>query len=390
MLERLRRGHADQAVLVTGLRGVGKTVLLGAFAERAALVGWVPVEAEISPDAPFGPRIAQLVRRALLELAPRDRWRDRLRRAAGVLQSFSITVSIGRLGDGHDRRRSHRRNGRQRGARGGSHRRAARPGRGGARAGHRRGLPLRRGPVPDARGVRGPDPRAAQARAAAAARHVAGRRTSASASSGRGGEVLRRAPLPVPSTRSARRAGCDRRVDRTRQRPRGDVRRTSRGCCRRVHGGVSLLHPGVRQGLVGPGGGVADHARSRRSRRRPSSRRVWTRASSRSGSSGRASRSSGTCGPWRSWVPNRSGPATSRAWPADRRRRSASSGPGLIDKGLLYSPSYGLRGVHGPAVRSVPAAVVSRSPALSQRRRIFSEVSIWMTLPSCSTITTLP
>ena len=93
MLERLRRGHVDQAVLVTGLRGVGKTVLLGAFAERAALVGWVPVEAEISPDAPFGPRIAQLVRRALLELAPRDRWRDRLRRAAGVLHSFSITVS---------------------------------------------------------------------------------------------------------------------------------------------------------------------------------------------------------------------------------------------------------------------------------------------------------
>ncbi len=93
MLERLLRGYADQAVLITGLRGVGKTVLLGALAEQAQLAGWVSLDAEISPEAPFGPRMAQLVRRAVLELAPRDRWRDRLRRAAGVLRSFSVTVS---------------------------------------------------------------------------------------------------------------------------------------------------------------------------------------------------------------------------------------------------------------------------------------------------------
>ncbi len=93
MLERLQRGRAEQAVLITGLRGVGKTVLLGAFAEQASLLGWVPVEAEISPDVSFGPRMAQLVRRALIELAPRDRWRERLKRAAGVLRSFSLTVS---------------------------------------------------------------------------------------------------------------------------------------------------------------------------------------------------------------------------------------------------------------------------------------------------------
>ncbi|CAN5796259.1 ATP-binding protein [soil metagenome] len=93
LLERLLRGYADQALLITGLRGVGKTVLLGAFAERAQLGGWVSVDAEISPETPFGPRMAQLVRRALLELAPRERWRARLKRAAGVLRSFSITVS---------------------------------------------------------------------------------------------------------------------------------------------------------------------------------------------------------------------------------------------------------------------------------------------------------
>ena len=35
LLERLRRGYAEQSMLITGLRGVGKTVLLGAFESRA-------------------------------------------------------------------------------------------------------------------------------------------------------------------------------------------------------------------------------------------------------------------------------------------------------------------------------------------------------------------
>ena len=35
LLERLRRGYPEQSMLITGLRGVGKTVLLGAFEGRA-------------------------------------------------------------------------------------------------------------------------------------------------------------------------------------------------------------------------------------------------------------------------------------------------------------------------------------------------------------------
>ena len=93
LLARLRRGIAEQSLIVTGLRGVGKTVLLGEFERRAKEVGWATVDAEISSDAPFGPRMAQLGRRALLELSPPARWRERLSRAAGVLKSFSISVS---------------------------------------------------------------------------------------------------------------------------------------------------------------------------------------------------------------------------------------------------------------------------------------------------------
>jgi AAA ATPase domain len=80
-------------MLVTGLRGVGKTVLLGAFESRALNAGWVTVTAEITKNERFGPRMGNMVRRALFQVGPRATWGERLRRAAGVLRSFSLTVT---------------------------------------------------------------------------------------------------------------------------------------------------------------------------------------------------------------------------------------------------------------------------------------------------------
>jgi len=93
LLDRLRRGHTEQSMLITGLRGVGKTVLLTTFEERARERGWRTVEAEITKNTEFGTRMAHLVRRALLAVAPRQRWSERARRAASVLRSFQLTVS---------------------------------------------------------------------------------------------------------------------------------------------------------------------------------------------------------------------------------------------------------------------------------------------------------
>jgi AAA ATPase domain len=92
LLARLLRGHTEQSMLITGLRGVGKTVLLTRFEELAREGGWTTVEAEITKNSEFGDRMANLVRRALLQLAPRARWKDRAARAASVLRSFQVTV----------------------------------------------------------------------------------------------------------------------------------------------------------------------------------------------------------------------------------------------------------------------------------------------------------
>ncbi len=103
LLARLRRGGSEQSMLITGLRGVGKTVLLTEFEARARAAGWVSVEAEITKNEAFGPRMAHLVRRALLQTAPRDSWGDRMRRAARVLKAFHLTVSTdGTLAAGFD------------------------------------------------------------------------------------------------------------------------------------------------------------------------------------------------------------------------------------------------------------------------------------------------
>jgi hypothetical protein len=103
LLDRLRRGYTEQSMLITGLRGVGKTVLLTSFEEKARERDWITVEAEITKGTEFGSRMGQLVRRALFQLAPKARWKERATRAAAVLKSFQLTLtSDGALSAGLD------------------------------------------------------------------------------------------------------------------------------------------------------------------------------------------------------------------------------------------------------------------------------------------------
>ena len=81
-------------MIVTGLWGVGKTLLLGRFERTARAQNWVVLEREISKhdNLEFRRQIAASMRTALFDLSPKTRWTDRITRAAGVLKSFTLTV----------------------------------------------------------------------------------------------------------------------------------------------------------------------------------------------------------------------------------------------------------------------------------------------------------
>jgi hypothetical protein len=94
LLARIERGRTEQSMIMTGLRGVGKTVLLGQFRLKALERQWVVLELEVRKhdDTDFRRDIATRLRAALLELSPKARWTDRFTHAAAVLKSFTVSV----------------------------------------------------------------------------------------------------------------------------------------------------------------------------------------------------------------------------------------------------------------------------------------------------------
>lgn len=97
LLKRIQRGMTEQSMIMTGLRGVGKTVLLGQFRATALSQRWVAVELEVRKhdDVQFRRDLASRLRTALFELSPKAQWTDRIRRAAGVLKSFTVSIDPG-------------------------------------------------------------------------------------------------------------------------------------------------------------------------------------------------------------------------------------------------------------------------------------------------------
>lgn len=94
LLKRLEKGRTEQSMIMTGLRGVGKTVLLNEFGDIARGAKWevLEIEATKHSEVQFRQTIASLLKSALLRLSPRARWSDRGRRAAEVVSSFAASV----------------------------------------------------------------------------------------------------------------------------------------------------------------------------------------------------------------------------------------------------------------------------------------------------------
>ncbi len=93
-LERVAAGRPERSMVVSGLRGVGKTVLLNALRGQAVSRAWGTGKIEARPDQSLRIPVAQAVHAAVREVAHRHRDPDRVDAVAGVLKSFALRTDL--------------------------------------------------------------------------------------------------------------------------------------------------------------------------------------------------------------------------------------------------------------------------------------------------------
>ncbi|HOF36536.1 MAG TPA: ATP-binding protein [Dermatophilaceae bacterium] len=100
-LERVSRGRPERSVVLTGLRGVGKTVLLNALRSAAVRAHWGTGKLEARPDQPLRRPLSAALHMAVRELGhPQP---DEVAQVLGVIKSFAqreSTESSGGRGAG--------------------------------------------------------------------------------------------------------------------------------------------------------------------------------------------------------------------------------------------------------------------------------------------------
>ncbi len=94
-LQRLLLGRDGRSPMLTGLRGVGKTVMLNEFEQLADGRGYFHEHVEVGEDCDLTPRLAAAFRRLLLSMDAKRRIGDRIRRALGILKAFSVRIPDG-------------------------------------------------------------------------------------------------------------------------------------------------------------------------------------------------------------------------------------------------------------------------------------------------------
>ncbi len=94
-LQRLLLGRDGRGQLLSGLRGVGKTVLLNEFERIADQRGFFHHHIEVEEDGRLPGRIASALRMVLLQMDARRRVGARARQALGILKAFSVKLPDG-------------------------------------------------------------------------------------------------------------------------------------------------------------------------------------------------------------------------------------------------------------------------------------------------------
>lgn len=93
-LARIIAGRSARGILLTGLRGVGKTVLLNLIEEQAISAGYVANLIEAPEGSGLAPLIIPSIRQALLKLSVKAKGRDLIDRSLRVLRSFQLSTNV--------------------------------------------------------------------------------------------------------------------------------------------------------------------------------------------------------------------------------------------------------------------------------------------------------
>jgi hypothetical protein len=93
-LERVAAGRPERSMVLSGLRGVGKTVLLNALRSLAVKRAWGTGKFEARPEQSLRLPLAQAVHAAVREVAHRHRDPERVDAVAGVLKSFALRTKL--------------------------------------------------------------------------------------------------------------------------------------------------------------------------------------------------------------------------------------------------------------------------------------------------------
>jgi hypothetical protein len=93
LLESLEAGTYARSLMYTGLRGVGKTVLLMEFDLLAAEAGWATTDVqEVGPNVDFRATFAAMATRLLVNLSRQHRATQRIERALAVVKAFGVAA----------------------------------------------------------------------------------------------------------------------------------------------------------------------------------------------------------------------------------------------------------------------------------------------------------
>jgi hypothetical protein len=92
VLERIAHGRPERSLVLTGLRGVGKTVLLNQLRSAAISRGWGTGKIEARPEQSLRRPVSSALHMALRELGPRHQDQESMDEVLGVVKAFAQRV----------------------------------------------------------------------------------------------------------------------------------------------------------------------------------------------------------------------------------------------------------------------------------------------------------